>query len=479
MEQIVSKAGRDRPAFNVWIVDDDASIRLVLERALRIDGILPRVFEAAESALDALKLGTPDVLLTDICMPGQSGLEMLRRIRVLQPDLPVIVMTAYSDCLNAVSAYADGAFEYLPKPFDIDTMVTLVRRAADARRKNNDPAGLPRSNLLLGRAPAMQQVFRTIGRLSQSTVTVLISGEPGTGKRLVARALHNNSPHAKGAFASVNTAALPADLLEAEIFGRTETGITDEHLLYGGRLAQAAGGTLFLVGIDRLSAQLQARLLRLFVEGEFCRVGSRIPVSSAARVIASADLDLKDRVAEGTFRADLYERLSVVQLELPPLRARAEDIPELLDHYLAVAGRKLGIKPKSLARDVQARLLAHSWPGNVRELVDLCVRVSLRALGTEVCIQDLPASLGIVAADLVDADWTRALTAWADWYSVQARKSLLEEAQPRFERALIHAALRRTRGHRREAAELLGWGRNTLTQKMKQLGIESEQVGSE
>ena len=341
----------------VWLVDDDASIRWVLERALKNGGMLPKTFDSAEPALDALRSDVPDVLVTDIRMPGQSGLELLRKIHVTRPQLPVIVMTAHSDLGNAVSAYESGAFEYLPKPFDIDQVVDLVRRAAqtglqgrERRRRRR-----PRIPELLGHAPAMQQVFRAIGRLSRSSVTVLITGESGTGKELVARALHEHSPRAAKPFIALNTSAIPSELLESELFGHEKGSFTGADTLRRGRFEQADGGTLFLDEIGDMSTPLQTRLLRVLAEGEFYRVGGQTPIKVDVRVIAATHQHLEDRVGRGLFREDLFHRLNVIRIELPPLRMRREDIGDLLDHYLAVAAAELGVEAKGLAPDARAR----------------------------------------------------------------------------------------------------------------------------
>jgi len=457
----------------VWLVDDDASIRWVLERALRNDGMAPRAFEAAEPALDALRRDAPDVLITDIRMPGASGLELLRRIRDARPELPVIVMTAHSDLGSAVSAYEGGAFEYLPKPFDIDQAVALVRRAASgALGGGSDATAAPRMPELLGKAPAMQQVFRAIGRLSRSSVTVLITGESGTGKELVARALHEHSPRSGRPFIALNTAAIPADLLESELFGHERGAFTGADAQRRGRFEQADGGTLFLDEIGDMSLPLQTRLLRVLAEGEFYRVGGQTPSRVDVRVIAASNQNLQERVSRGLFREDLYHRLNVIRIELPPLRARAEDIPALLTHYMLVAAHELGVEPKVLAADALARLTAHEWPGNVRELVNLCRRLSVLAPGSEVHLADLPPEIaGSAAALPKDADWALALADWAERHARNGGPPLLDAAQPQFERVLIRAALRRTQGHRQEAAKLIGWGRNTLTRKLRELGM--------
>ena len=462
------------PALRVWLVDDDASIRWVLERALRNDGMAPRAFESAEPALAALRRESPDVLITDIRMPGTSGLELLRLIRDARPQLPVIVMTAHSDLGSAVSAYEGGAFEYLPKPFDIDKAVALVRRAANgAPQAGADATGAAHIPELLGRAPAMQQVFRAIGRLARSSVTVLITGESGTGKELVARALHEHSPRSGKPFLALNTAAIPADLLESELFGHERGAFTGADTQRRGRFEQADGGTLFLDEIGDMSLPLQTRLLRVLAEGEFYRVGGQTPIRVDVRVIAATHQQLAERLARGLFREDLYHRLNVIRIELPPLRARGEDIPDLLRHYMLVAAAELGVEPKALSPEALARLAAHDWPGNVRELVNLCRRLSVLAPGSVVHLADLPPELIRAPGSTDAADWAAALTAWAERHSQAPAQPLLEAAQPQFERALIRVALKRTQGHRQEAARLLGWGRNTLTRKLKELGMNA------
>ncbi|MGC4027252.1 MAG: nitrogen regulation protein NR(I) [Steroidobacteraceae bacterium] len=460
------------PRLQVWLVDDDASIRWVLERALKNAGMSVRLFEAAESALAALKGEVPEVLVTDIRMPGQSGLELLRRVHQHRPGLPVIVMTAHSDLGSAVSAYESGAFEYLPKPFDIDQAVELVRRAAQARKPGGAAAEVAQMPGLLGRAPAMQQVFRAIGRLARSSVNVLVTGESGTGKELVARALHEHSQRAGKAFIALNTSAIPAELLESELFGHERGAFTGADALRRGRFEQADGGTLFLDEIGDMSPPLQTRLLRVLAEGEFYRVGGQTPIRVDVRVIAATHQNLEERVAQGLFREDLFHRLNVIRIELPPLRARREDIPDLLNHYLQLAAHELGVDAKKLTAEALERLTQHSWPGNVRELVNLCRRLTVLAPGSDVHVRDLPAEITGAGTGGGDArDWAAHLAGWAERESA-AGGPLLDVALPLFERTLIGVALRHTQGHRQAAAKLLGWGRNTLTRKLKELGIE-------
>jgi two-component system nitrogen regulation response regulator GlnG len=458
----------------VWLVDDDTSIRWVLERALKNGGMLPKAFDAAEPALAALRNDTPDVLITDIRMSGQSGLDLLRRVHDAHPDLPVIVMTAYSDLGSAVSAYESGAFEYLAKPFDIDQAVDLVKRAAAAGVGRVDgTVAMPKIPELLGRAPAMQQVFRAIGRLSRSSVNVLITGESGTGKELAARALHEHSPRASKPFIALNTSAIPAELLESELFGHEKGAFTGADSLRRGRFEQADGGSLFLDEIGDMSTSLQTRLLRVLAEGEFYRVGGQTPIRVDVRVIAATHQNLEERVRNGLFREDLFHRLNVIRIELPPLRARHEDVPDLLEHYMRVAAQELGVDPKALTEGARERLSAYAWPGNVRELVNLCRRLTVLAPGNEIRTEDLPPEFTAGSTGAApEQDWTSALAQWANRQALAPPRPLLEDALPAFERTLIRVALRHTQGHRQEAAKLLGWGRNTLTRKLKELGLD-------
>jgi two-component system nitrogen regulation response regulator GlnG len=464
----------------VWLVEDDASIRWVLERALRNGGMNTRAFEEAEPALAALRSDTPDVLMTDIQMPGQSGLDLLKQIRMTQPTLPVIVMTAHSDFENAIAAYEGGAFEYLPKPFDIDQALALVRRAAFLNRSPSGAAAQPeevkegglRIPELIGRAPAMQQVFRAIGRLARSSVTVLITGESGTGKELVARAVHEHSPRAGHPFVALDTSAVPGELLESELFGHEKGAFTGAAMQRRGRFEQADHGTLFLDEIGDMSLPLQTRLLRVLAEGEFYRVGGQTALRVDVRVIAATHQNLEERVKSGLFREDLYHRLNVIRIELPPLRARTEDIPELLEHYLAHAAHELSVEPKRLTPEARAKLLAYAWPGNIRELVNICRRLCVLAPGNEVRVEDLPREINTERGQArIGEEWSRALSLWADREAVGPRPALLKRALPEFERVLIRSALKRTQGRRQDAAKLLGWGRNTLTRKLKELGL--------
>ncbi len=460
---------------DVWVVDDDASIRWVLERALRQAGVETKSFDNADAALAALRQGAaPDVLVTDIRMPGRSGLEMLEEIRAKRPRLPVIVMTAHSDLESAVAAYQGGAFEYLPKPFDIDQAVELVRRAAlQGQRSETTATESRRIPEMLGHAPSMQEMFRAIGRLSRSSMTVLITGESGTGKELVARALHRHSPRAAKPFIALNTSAFTADLLESELFGHEKGAFTGAAELRRGRFEQADGGTLFLDEIGDMSPALQTRLLRVLAEGEFYRVGGQLPVKVDVRVIAATHQDLEARVKDGLFREDLLHRLNVIRIEVPPLRNRREDIPELLRHYLDVAAIELGVAPKVLAPEAEAALVGFQWPGNVRQLVNACRRLTVLAAGREITRGDIPADLGgTTSPGPGGPDWAQALASWAQARFAAGGAPLLDDAMPEFERTVIREALKATHGGRQEAAKLLGWGRNTLTRKLKELGID-------
>ncbi len=459
----------------VWIVDDDASIRWVLERALRNAGLQPRSFETGETARDALKHEAPDVLMTDIRMAGMSGLQLAEEVRKSRPTLPVIVMTAHADLDNAVSAFASGAFEYLPKPFDIDQAVALVRRAAlSSPTAGLDPELVSPTPELLGRAPAMQQVFRAIGRLSRTTTTVLITGESGTGKELVARALHEHSPRAARKFVALNMSAIPGELLESELFGHEKGSFTGADAQRRGRFEQADGGTLFLDEIGDMPIALQTRLLRVLAEGEFYRVGGQTPIKVEVRVVAATNQDLLARVASGQFREDLYHRLNVINIHLPPLRERTEDIAMLLAHYLRLTAAEMGVDAKSLASAAESALVSYRWPGNVRELVNLSRRMTVLAPGREIQVEDLPADMQL--ATKIDLggmdDWAQRLARWADSQLDTEGAPLLDVAAPEFERVLALAALRRTHGHKQEAARRIGWGRNTLTRKLRELGID-------
>jgi len=456
----------------VWIVDDDEAIRWVLERALSGAGMDCNGFADARALRQAIEAGPPDVVITDIRMPDEDGLSLLDHLQESYPELPVIVVTAHSDLDSTVAAYRGGAFEYLPKPFDVDEAVALVQRAARHGSGGVGADETPAYPRLIGQAPAMQEVFRAIGRLSGSSMTVLITGESGTGKELVARALHEHGPRAQQPFIALNTSAIPSELLESELFGHERGAFTGADAARVGRFEQADGGTLFLDEIGDMSPALQSRLLRVLAEGEFYRVGGQVPKRVDVRVIAATHHDLPARVAEERFREDLFHRLNVIHIETPPLRARREDIGLLLDHYLQIAAAEMGVAPKLLSDEARAMLVAFDWPGNVRQLVNVCRRLTVGAPGRQIQRTDIPEELGGDSIETGGSEWSRELRRWAGQRLESAPAApLLEQALPEFERVLIEVALERSRGHRQQAARLLGWGRNTLTRKIRELGI--------
>ncbi|MGQ9724290.1 MAG: nitrogen regulation protein NR(I) [Tepidimonas sp.] len=493
----------------IWIADDDPSIRFVLEKALAREGLPTRSFDSPKAVLDALADGVddgPQVLVSDIRMPGGSGLELLERVKRQHPTLPVIIMTAYSDLDSAVAAFQRGAFEYLPKPFDLPKAVELIRRAVDEnQREDVAHETVSAAPEILGQAPAMQDVFRAIGRLSQSHVTVLITGESGTGKELVARALHKHSPRAKGPFVAINTAAIPKDLLESELFGHERGAFTGAQTLRRGRFEQAEGGTLFLDEIGDMPFELQTRLLRVLSDGHYYRVGGHSAIKANVRVIAATHQNLEQRVKEGAFREDLYHRLNVIRLRLPPLRERREDIPLLARFFLQHSARQLEVEPKRLSDAALATLSAFDFPGNVRQLENLCHWLTVMAPAQVVEVKDLPPE--VLAASsrrahpegapldndppavsqrapraqpaLTTAAVTEAPTAWEAAMQAEAMALLAEGCSQvwdilirRVETRLIQTALEVTRGRRIEAAQRLGIGRNTITRKMQELGLE-------
>ena len=460
----------------VWIVDDDRSIRWVLEKALQQEGMTTVSFENADSVIHRLGRQQPDVIISDIRMPGSSGLDLLAQIRELHPRLPVIIMTAHSDLDSAVASYQGGAFEYLPKPFDVDEAVSLVKRAnqhAQEQQGLEAPANQARTPEIIGEAPAMQEVFRAIGRLSHSNITVLINGESGTGKELVAHALHRHSPRAAEPFIALNMAAIPKDLMESELFGHEKGAFTGAAAQRRGRFEQADGGTLFLDEIGDMPADTQTRLLRVLADGEFYRVGGHTPVKVDVRIIAATHQNLEHLVREGKFREDLFHRLNVIRIHIPRLADRREDIPALARHFLARAAQELAVEPKLLKPETEDYLKNLGWPGNVRQLENTCRWITVMASGREVHIDDLPPELLTQPQDsLPAANWEQALRHWADQALGRGQSSLLDSAVPAFERIMIETALKHTAGRRRDAAVLLGWGRNTLTRKIKELGMK-------
>ena len=462
----------------VWVVDDDSSIRWVLERALSQAGIDNESFADGDQMLERIKAEQPDVIISDIRMPGIDGLDLLSRINQEYPELPVIITTAHSDLDSAVASYQRGAFEYLPKPFDIDEVVAITERAlAQAREKRGEmalPETLPETEII-GEAPAMQEVFRAIGRLAQSNITVLINGESGTGKELVARALHRHSPRAQRPFIALNMAAIPRDLMESELFGHEKGAFTGANSKREGRFEQANGGTLFLDEIGDMPAETQTRLLRVLADGEFYRVGGHTPVKVDVRIIAATHQDLEERVQKGDFREDLFHRLNVIRIHIPRLAERREDIPRLMKFFFRKAAEELGGETKILLPETERYLTTLSWPGNVRQLENTCRWLTVMASGREIHLRDLPPELGKVptaTATETATEWNELLCNWARNELVQGKHHILRQAVPMFERAMIEVALDHTQGRKRDAAELLGWGRNTLTRKMKDLNMQ-------
>ena len=459
---------------SVWVVDDDASIRWVLEKALSNAGFAVTLFNNADDVLTRVRREQPDVIVTDIRMPGTSGLEMLEVLGRDAPDLPVIVMTAHSDLNSAVSAYQGGAFEYLPKPFDLEEAVALVSRALQKKAlEDTESRVAKRDSEIIGEAPAMQTVFRVIGRLSGSQMNVLISGESGTGKELVARAIYRNSLRSAKPFVAINTAAIPAELLESELFGHEKGAFTGAQEQRRGRFEQASGGTLFLDEIGDMPLELQTRLLRVLSDGTFFRVGGHQELTADVRVVAATNQDLGRRVAEGRFREDLFHRLNVIGITLPPLRERREDIPALAEVFLHKAATELEVEPKRLDSSAVQVLCEATWPGNVRELENLCRRLTVLAPGATVTTVDLPSDVSTQSvATESSQNWQRLLEEAAAERFARGQKDVLSELGPDFERVLLRTALGFTGGRKQEAARWIGWGRNTLTRKLKELDVD-------
>ena len=453
-------------AHEIWVVDDDPALRWVMDKALADAGHAVRLFASAEELRQALSASTPSVLVSDVRLPGESGFDLLKHLRKEHSKLPVIVVTAHADLESAVAAYQGGAFEYMPKPFDVDELTALVQRALQNQPAVQATDAAVDQDQLIGEAPAMQQVFRAIGRLTRSHMTALITGESGTGKELVARALHRHSPRARQPFIALNTAAIPAELLESELFGHERGAFTGAAARRLGRFEQAHGGTLFLDEIGDMSPALQTRLLRVLAEGEFFRVGGHEAVKVDVRIIAATHQDLEARVEEGAFREDLFHRLNVVHVHMPALRQRREDIPLLLEHFMNAAARELNVAAKRLTADALQSLSDRPWPGNVRELKNFWRRLMLMAPGRIVHKSDLAevTETSRVARD-ENGDWRQQLRAWA--HAELAVGNSLGDAEAEVEKILLDAALDHTGGKRHEAAKLLGWGRNTLTRKLK------------
>jgi two-component system nitrogen regulation response regulator GlnG len=456
---------------NVWIVDDDRSIRWVLEKAMQADGISVRAFEDGNSVLEELGKSRPDVLVSDIRMPGIDGLQLMSEIKQIAPKLPIIIMTAYSDLDSAVSVYEGGAFEYLPKPFDVDEAVELVRRAI-VHHQESSPVEEVTINIgteIIGEAPAMQEVFRAIGRLSRSNITVLINGESGTGKELIAIALHKHSPRSSKPFIALNMAAIPKELMESELFGHEKGAFTGAHAARKGRFEQADGGTLFLDEIGDMPLDLQTRLLRVLSDGEFFRVGGHSSVRCDVRIVAATHQNLERLVERSEFREDLFHRLNVIRIQSPALRERREDVPVLANYFLSKAAKELSVQVKSLSSEVESYLSQLPWPGNVRQLENTCRWLTVMSPATMVELDDLPTDLtnGIVSGQQGVGNWQSLFKQWAAVKALSGEEGALAEIVPVVEQLLMEVALEKTAGKRQEAAKLLGWGRNTLTRKLK------------
>ena len=457
----------------VWVIDDDRSIRWVLEKALSQANMSVKCFDSANEIADLLDRQRPDVVISDIRMPGVSGLDLLQTVHAKAPEIPVIIITAHTDLESAVASYRGGAFEYLPKPFDVDEAVRLTRRAIEHRRRQKvDAPSTDRTPEIIGSAASMQEVFRAIGRLSGSHLSVLINGESGTGKELVASALHNHSPRADKSFIAINIAAIPSELLESELFGHEKGAFTGATQQRQGRFEQANGGTLFLDEIGDMPPALQTRLLRVLQDGKFYRVGGHEQVETNVRIIAATNQNLENRVKEERFRADLFHRLNVIRIHLPPLRERHEDIPVLARHFMKKSAAELGVEAKQLTPQAEEYLSGLSWPGNVRQLENTCRWLTVMAPGQRIRVEDLPPELLATDADNHrGADWEARLKNIVEQQLARGEDEIFKTINDSFERILIEAALKHTSGRKLDAAKKLGWGRNTLTRKIKDLGL--------
>ena len=470
----------------VWVIDDDQSIRWVLEKALKQSGMQVTTFESADEALELVRDNAvpPDAIISDIRMPGSDGLSFLTQLKNSNPDTPVLIMTAFSDLDSTVAAFEGGAFEYIPKPFDVDSVIEQTRRACDMqrdRRSSNSTQNTQKRQTrqaiaeeypeLIGEAPAMQDVFKAIGRLSRSKITVLINGESGTGKELIAHALHRHSPRSAKPFVALNMAAIPHDLMESELFGHEKGAFTGAQNTRIGRFEQSDGGTLFLDEIGDMPATLQTRLLRVLADGQFYRVGGHTPITVDVRIIAATHQNLESLVQQKRFREDLFHRLNVIRIEAPPLRERREDIPMLMRHFLKKAAQELGEETKTPTTEFDRYISSLPWPGNVRQLQNTAHWLTVMASGRELSIDDMPRDNQELKEENA-ADWESALRTWANRLLANGETDLLGKATPMIERTLIQCALNRTQDRRQEAARLLGWGRNTLTRKIKELELE-------
>lgn len=467
---------------DVWIIDDDSSIRWVLEKALSRNDIHCESFASADLMLQRLDYEQPAVVVSDIRMPGTDGMELLGKLQQLSPELPVIIMTAHSDLDSAVNAFKRGAFEYLPKPFDVNDAVALISRALEHhknRRAKQQPTPPLLSTEIIGEAPAMQEVFRAVGRLARSSISVLINGQSGTGKELVARALHKHSPRHEQPFIALNMAAIPKDLIESELFGHEKGAFTGANNARKGRFEQADGGTLFLDEIGDMPLDVQTRLLRVLADGQFYRVGGHQPVGVDVRIIAATHQNLESLAREGKFREDLFHRLNVIRIHLPALKDRRGDIGKLTRHFLQQAATELNVEAKTLSKEAEQVLCNLEWPGNVRQLENTCRWLTVMASGKHIVVSDLPPELlqqpkpQLVNDSGLTADnWQALLASWVSERLAAGQDNILAEAAPAFEKVVLEQALRYTHGHKQEAARKLGWGRNTLTRKLKELGVD-------
>lgn len=461
---------------SVWIVDDDSSIRWVVQKALMASDVSCTSFEDPTDVLRQLDSGIkPEVIISDIRMPQMSGVELMEEVHARYDELPFIIMTAHSDLDSAVNAYKSGAFEYLPKPFDVDEAVSLVQRALKHARENkqkHQPVKLKSDTPIIGEAPAMQEVFRAIGRLSRSSISVLINGQSGTGKELVAQALHTHSPRASAPFVALNMAAIPSDLIESELFGHEKGAFTGAQGSRQGRFEQADGGTLFLDEIGDMPLDVQTRLLRVLSDGQFYRVGGHQYVKVDVRIIAATHQNLEQRVADGDFREDLFHRLNVIRVHTPALSERREDIPLLVEHFLKRAANELSVETKSVSKKAMTILESMNWPGNVRQLENTCRWLTVMASGKEILVEDLPDDLHSTAAKTAtetSGDWRADFGDWVEQQLHSGQHDIADEAYAIVEGMMLNKALAYTRGHKQEAAKLLGWGRNTVTRKIKEL----------
>ncbi len=456
---------------HIWVVDDDESIRWVLERGLSEKGMDVKTFDSANKVIKKLETENPQLILTDIRMPGKSGIDLLDQVKELRPEIPIIVMTAHSDLESAVESYEHGAWEYLPKPFDIEEAVSMVQRATSKEGQEKEEISDSEAEIV-GEAPAMQEVFRAIGKLSNSNSTVLLMGQSGTGKELVAKALYEHSPRKEETFIALNMADIPKELLEAELFGHEKGAFTGAEEKRIGRFEQANGGTLFLDEIGDMPLETQTRLLRVLSNGEFYRVGGREPIKVDVRIITATHQNLEELVKQGIFREDLFHRLNVIKLLLPQLNERKEDIPALVKHFFQKSSEELKEEKKYLSEEVEKYFKTLSWPGNVRQLENICRWLTVMSPTKEVRLEDLPEELKLENAE-EENNWKKVLQSWSENYLENGHSNLLEEVGPEFERTLINVALKKTKGKKKEAADLLGWGRNTLSRKIKELGIDN------